>query len=412
MAVLARQWPRVRAAGWYCAVTFAVGLGCLVLFPVLLYSTALCLVGLGLLVLPPELRLLRWLANGERRRAGRHTGRPAGDGGPAARRLTALLRDPVTRRDLRWLPVAMLAGTVLGALGILLAALPVAALGAIGLWWLFPVSAPIRVLGNIPIDSWLSAATLGVVQLAGAIALAVVGLPLVATAAAVLSSRLLAPSARHQLTEQVETLRSTRAGAVNAHSAELRRIERDLHDGTQARLVSVAMHLGLAERQLRHDPQAAADLLVRAREGAEDAMTELRDVLRTMYPPILADRGLAGALTAVAARCVVPTTLDVAADLGELPAPVEAAAYFTVTEALTNITKHSGASAAEVTVQRTAPDLLLVRVQDNGRGGVREDQGTGVAGMRRRVAALDGTLRVSSPVGGPTTIEVECPCGS
>jgi signal transduction histidine kinase len=153
-----------------------------------------------------------------------------------------------------------------------------------------------------------------------------------------------------------------------------------------------------------------ATLLVReAREGAEQAMGELRDVIRTMYPPILADRGLSGALAALGARCPVPVSVEVG-ELGRIPAAVEAAAYFVVAEALTNVAKHSQATTASV---RVAWDgALMILVADNGFGGVDESRGTGVLGMRRRVAALDGTLTVDSPSGGPTVISVEVPCAS
>jgi signal transduction histidine kinase len=174
--------------------------------------------------------------------------------------------------------------------------------------------------------------------------------------------------------------------------------------------VGIAMRLGLAEQQLQKDPHAVAALLAEAREGAEGAMTELRDVLRSMYPPILADRGLDGALSAVAARCSVRTELDVG-ELGVVPAPVEAATYFVVAESLTNVVKHSGAESAQVTVRREGP-LLVAEISDDGRGGVDEALGTGVAGMRRRLEALDGRITVTSPAGGPTRILVECPCGS
>jgi signal transduction histidine kinase len=217
---------------------------------------------------------------------------------------------------------------------------------------------------------------------------------------------------KRQLAERVEDLSRTRSGAVDAHDSDLRRIERDLHDGTQAQLVSLAMRLGLAERVLEKDPKAAQALLGKAREGAEEAMTELRAVLRTMYPPILADRGLDGALSAVAARSAVPVRLDVRLpDRPPLPAPAETAVYFVVIEALTNVTKHSAAKSATVTV-RCEGERLRAEVRDEGRGGVDESKGSGIRGMRQRVEAVDGTLCVNSPSGGPTCVAVDIPCGS
>ncbi|AXB45838.1 sensor histidine kinase [Amycolatopsis albispora] len=403
-------WRRVVAAFRYNLGTLATGIAAAVGVPVLLFTAAVSMLGIGLLALPHELRWLGQIADFERWRAGARLGREIPGHEGAAGNLRAQLADPATLRDLRWVPANMFAGLVLGTLGIGLAVLPVLAVPAISLWWLFPEDDPMRVIANIPVTSWGSAAGLGLVQLVLCLGLAFFVTPRIADLSARISALLLAPSTREQLTERVETLEETRAGAVDAHGAELRRIERDLHDGTQARLVSIAMRLGLAEQQLERDPQAVAALLAEAREGAEEAMTELRGVLRSMYPPILADRGLEGALAAVAANCPLPVELDVPS-LGKVPAPVEAAAYFVVNEALTNVVKHSGATGAQVTVTRIG-DTLSVVVLDNGRGGINEERGTGVAGMRRRIAALDGQFVVDSPVGGPTVVAMDCPCVS
>lgn len=242
--------------------------------------------------------------------------------------------------------------------------------------------------------------------------LAFVSVPLLARSTSALSRLLLEGGRKRQLAERVEDLSRTRSGAVDAHGSDLRRIERDLHDGTQAQLVSLAMRLGLAERALEKDPKAAQALLGQAREGAELAMTELRAVLRTMYPPILADRGLDGALSAVAARSTVPVRLEVKLpDTPPLPAPAETAVYFVVIEALTNVTKHSAAKSATVTVRREG-ERLHAEVRDEGRGGVDESAGSGIRGMRQRVEAVDGTLYVNSPPGGPTCVRADIPCGS
>ncbi|MEU4116617.1 sensor domain-containing protein [Kitasatospora sp. NPDC028055] len=408
---------------------FVRGLALLVLVPVLLYSAALCLVGVGLLVLPPELRLLRWLADGERALLGRSaarsttssttrsTARSTAPAGPhPRRRLAAVLADPATGRDLRWAVVMAVAGTVLGLLGTALFLFPAVVLALIALWWLFPADDPIRPILNVPVDSWGSAFYAGVPQFLLSVLLALFGPPLLARTAAALSRWLLAPSTAAVLAERVSTLDRTRAGAIVAHGNELRRIERDLHDGTQARLVTLAMQLGLAERTLGSDPAAVGPLLTRAREGAEEAMAELRDVLRSVYPPVLADRGLAGAVSAVVARCPVPATLEVG-ELGDVPAQIEVAVYFAVTEALTNAAKHADAGAVTVTLTRTGA-TLRAEITDNGRGGATEGgggtgpQGTGLRGVRQRVEAVDGVLLVRSPAGGPTVITVECPCGS
>ncbi|MEV5988515.1 sensor histidine kinase [Streptomyces sp. NPDC052051] len=398
-----------RAAG-YCAVAFVRGLPLIVLVPVLMYSALLCLVGVGLLVLPLELRLLRRLADIERERLGRWAA-PAAPAGPhARRRLMTMLSDPATGRDLRWAPCMMVTGTVLGLIGTALFLFPVAVLVLIGLWWLFPADEPVRPILGIPVDGWGSAVYAGLPQFLLSVLLALFGPPVLARLEASVSRWLLAPSAAAILAERVSTLDRTRTGAINAHGDELRRIERDLHDGTQARLVSLAMQLGLAERTLGSDPAAVGPLLTRAREGAEEAMAELRDVLRSVYPPILADRGLAGAVSAVVARCPIPATVELG-ELGDVPAQVEVAVYFAVTEALTNVAKHGHAGSVSVTLTRTA-GTVRAEITDDGRGGAAEGQGTGLRGIRQRVEAVDGVLRVQSPPGGPTTITVECPCAS
>ncbi|MEU5599953.1 sensor histidine kinase [Streptomyces sp. NPDC020298] len=397
-------------AAAYCAIAFVRGLTLVVLVPVLMYSAVLCLVGVGLLVLPLELRLLRWLADGERGRLQRWTASTAPAGPHARRRLMAVLSDPATGRDLRWAPCMMVAGTVLGFIGAALLLFPAAVLVLVGLWWLFPADEPVRLMLDVPVDSWGSAVYAGVPQFLLSVLLALFGPPLLARLDASVSRWLLAPSDATILAERVSTLDRTRTGAINAHGNELRRIERDLHDGTQARLVSLAMQLGLAERTLGSDPAAVGPLLARAREGAEEAMAELRDVLRSVYPPILADRGLAGAVSAVAARCPIPATVELG-ELGDVPAQAEVAVYFAITEALTNAAKHGHAGSVSVTLAR-AGGTVRAEITDDGRGGAVEGRGTGLRGMRQRVEAVDGVLQVQSPPGGPTVITVECPCES
>jgi signal transduction histidine kinase len=170
------------------------------------------------------------------------------------------------------------------------------------------------------------------------------------------------------------------------------------------------MRLGVAERALADDPATTARMLREMRDGNEEAMAELRAVARSIYPPILADRGLAGAIGALAAGCPVPVRTSVD-DLGDLPAAVEAAAYFVLAESLTNVAKHSGATVVELRVRRENT-VLCLEIVDDGRGGIDEGNGTGLLGIRRRVAALDGTTFVTSPAGGPTSVRVELPCGS
>ena len=213
--------------------------------------------------------------------------------------------------------------------------------------------------------------------------------------------------AREQaLVKRVDVLTRTRRGALDVQAAELRRIERDLHDGAQARLVSLTMQLGRAEERVSDQPEVAA-LLRRAREDAGAAIAELRDLARGIAPPILADRGLAAAIEALGRRAPMPVTVDADPDQRPLPV-VETAAYFVVAETLTNVAKHGGGAAARVRVQRVGDDLVIT-IADEGPGGA-DPNGGGLTGLRHRVEALDGTLTVTSPPGGGTTVHAELPC--
>ncbi|MFC6897566.1 sensor histidine kinase [Nonomuraea dietziae] len=322
-----------------------------------------------------------------------------------------LLDDRENRRDLRWVLQHIVIGLAAGLGALCCVSFPVGGLVAATSWWLFPVDEPMTVLLGVPVTEWGTALGLGAVQVALGGALAWWAMPSLARWEARVSLAALEPSAEDQLAERVGELTESRAGVLDAHGAELRRIERDLHDGTQARLVAIAMRLGVAREALPDDDSGTlARLLREAHEGTEVAMTELRDVIRTMYPPILADRGLEGALASLAAGSAVPAELDLG-ELGRLPAAVEAAAYFIVAETLTNAAKHSGATRATVRMSRH-DGRLIVEVTDDGIGGADESRGTGLVGIRRRAAALDGTVLVSSPLGGPTAITVGLPCAS
>ncbi|MEU2209972.1 sensor domain-containing protein [Streptomyces hygroscopicus] len=215
---------------------------------------------------------------------------------------------------------------------------------------------------------------------------------------------LLGPS---RLASRVRELESDRGTVVDTAAADLRRIERDLHDGAQARLVALAMDLGLAKEKLEEDPEAAAKMVDEAHGEVKLALQELRDLARGIHPAILTDRGLGPALSALAARCTVPVTVTV--DLPERPAPaIEGIAYFTVSELLQNISKHSGARTAEVDVWRTEERVML-QITDDGRGGADTSAGSGLAGLAERFDAVDGVLVVHSPAGGPTTVTAELP---
>ena len=223
-----------------------------------------------------------------------------------------------------------------------------------------------------------------------------------------LARRLLAPTREEALAQRVDVLTESRSRVMDAALAERRRIERDLHDGAQQRLVALAMDLGMAKIKMESDPEAARRLVEEAHREAKLAMAEIRNLVQGIYPAVLTDRGLDAALSALAGRCPIPVVVDVQLD-GRLPEAVESTAYFLVAEALTNVAKHSVATEAWVTIAREG-DTLMVEVADNGIGGADPAVGTGLAELVDRVAALDGRLTVQSPRGGPTRIRAEIPC--
>ncbi|WP_329622074.1 sensor histidine kinase [Streptomyces sp. NBC_01255] len=331
------------------------------------------------------------------------------------RRAGALLGRPVEprprspRRDLGWLATQLATGLPAGVLALLCLGNLLLVLGITVGWWAFPASEPARLpLLGVHVDSWALALTAGPVQFLLLAALAAIALPPLARVHARCCLAVTAPTPAERLAARVGELTRTRADVLQAHGAELRRIERDLHDGTQARLVAIAMRLAVAGEILPQDPDAAGALVRQTRAETEEAMTELRSVIRSVYPPVLADQGLVGALRALATRAGVPTRIDIG-ELGEVPAAVEAVAYFAVTEALSNIARHSRATEAAVHLTRDGA-LLSAEITDDGTGGADASRGSGLDGIRRRAAALDGTMRVSSPPGGPTVVTVELPC--
>jgi signal transduction histidine kinase len=239
----------------------------------------------------------------------------------------------------------------------------------------------------------------------------VVGLwlrPPLMKASAVMTRSLLAPSPERALALRVQQLTRTRSDALDASSAELHRIERDLHDGAQARLVAMGMSLGSIERLMDQDPEKAKLRVAEAREASAKALVELRDLVRGIHPPVLAERGLGDAIKALALD--VPLHTEVNIDLpGRLAAPVESAAYFAVSEALANVAKHSGAQRVSIDV-RYHDRLLSIRVTDDGHGGADLERGSGLRGIQRRLGTFDGSLALNSPQGGPTTVIMELPC--
>jgi signal transduction histidine kinase len=217
-----------------------------------------------------------------------------------------------------------------------------------------------------------------------------------------------APEPAAELAGRVEQLTQTRADAVDTAAAELRRVERDLHDGAQARLVALGMNLRAAQRLIPGSPHAAAELVAEAIQTSSKALTELRDLVRGIHPPVLADRGLGDAVRALALDTPLHTETDIDVP-GRLDAPVESACYFAVAEALTNAVKHSGARHVQIRMQH-ARGMLRIEVTDDGAGGADPARGSGLSGLERRLGTFDGILAVSSPPGGPTMVVIEVPC--
>ncbi|MFC4470725.1 sensor histidine kinase [Streptomyces xiangluensis] len=382
------------------------------------FTAATSVVGVGLLMAPALLHTLHALAGRERGRLARW-GPEVAAPEPPPTRLRAALVDRTTCRELGWLVRHSTVGALLGLLGVLL---PVFAVRdtAFPLYWTFmPEGATATSVGIGNAHTWPDAVAVTLLGV-GWIAIILGLTPRMARLQAGLGRRLLSAGPDVDLSLRVAELTATRAAALDAHATELRRIERSLHDGAQNRLLSVAVLIGASRRMVTRDPAGADELLERAQSAAEQALAELRTVARAILPPVLADRGLAGALAGLAANCAVPCRIDV--DVPERrAASVDATAYFVVAEALTNIAKHSGARHAVVTA-RGGGGRLVLSVEDDGRGGAGgnsrafgsggEDGGSGLTGIRRRIAAHDGGLTLTSPPGGPTVLTVDLPCGS
>ena len=368
----------------------------------------LCLVGVGLLLARFTLRLVRAVANRERARLTRWGPDDVMSPGPVPARLWDALRDGAVQRELSWLALHALPGLLLGVAGLTMALATVRD-GAMPLYWrLIPEGEAVPQIPLWTIHDTAGAIATGLLGV-GWVFLSVALLPGIARLQAMPGRKLLPPGPDFDVSLRIAHLTATRAAALDAHATELRRIERTLHDGTQNRLVAVNVMLGAARRALKRDPDSADAMLGRAQDAAEEALTELRAVVRSILPPVLADRSLADALTALAASSPVDCRID--ADLpGRCAASVEASAYFIVAEALTNIAKHSQARHA-VVVLRRHENLLHVEITDDGVGGADESGGSGLGGIRRRVEAHDGTFALASPAGGPTTLTVSLPCG-
>lgn len=354
---------------WTGLQVVLLGIGAIVLLPVVLVSAVLIAVWVGIPLLAMSLGLLRGLSMRYRKMAGRLLGLPveAPYRQPESRRFLDRLRtritDPTTYRDLLWLPVAAIIGFPLG-------------LTALVFYLVFPLG-------------WFAS-------------------PIMLRVFAALASGILRRADSETMARRIGELSRSRADTVDHQAAELRRIERDLHDGAQARLVALSMNLGLAEQLMAKDPNASRELIAESRASATTALADLRSLVRGILPPVLADRGLQGAIQALALSH--PSTVEVDLQLpGRPPAPVESAMYFAVAEALVNSAKHSGAQQTWVW-GRYAGDRLTVQVGDNGSGGASLTSGGGLAGLERRLAAFDGTLSIASPLGGGTIVALEVPC--
>lgn len=398
-----------------CLLSLGVSLA---LFIVSVVSIAFVLLGVGLFTTPAVTHLVRMHANQRRYLARDWAGitvsspyrpLPPADGpGGTVRRCMRLLRDPATWRDLGWLLTDAVFGFV--------TALFPAALIAYGIEGFVIFAGVWRAVRH---DYWY--AFIPVEGFGTATLCAGLGALLLVLAASVnpyfiqghflIVKGMISPSRGAQLEQRVEQLYETRHDAVDSSAAELRRIERDLHDGAQARLVSMGMSLGTIEALIEKDPAQAKKLLAQARENSAEALTELRDLVRGIHPPVLAERGLGDAARALALRMQVPVETDVDLD-GRFTEPVESAAYFAVSEVLTNAAKHAQAERVwlDVHYSKAAGGMLRIAVTDDGRGGADLAKGSGMAGIERRLGQFDGVLAVSSPPGGPTMVTMEIPC--
>lgn len=407
------------AAGRGLVLSFASIVGSVTLFVLAVVSISLIPLGIGLVTTPYVLTAVRKHAN-QRRIAGDHlVGCPypgpvpaLPDGCPqrvhrtgGADRADAegpgdLAGHPVApgRHDGFYYVVSILAAALMiyPVEGFVLAA---------GLWRVFTHDR--YWYGFVPVDSQataLAAAALGVALFATGVLLS----ERLLHAHFVIARSVLAPTHEQELALRIDRLTETRHEAVDTAASELRRIERDLHDGAQARLVAMGMNLGTIEALVEKDPAQAKKLLAMARESSAEALTELRDLVRGIHPPVLAERGLGDAVKALALRMPIGTEVDVELS-GRAQAPVESAAYFAVSEILTNAAKHSGADRIWVDLH-DAEGMLRISVTDNGKGGASTGSGSGLSGVERRLGTFDGIMAVSSPAGGPTMVTMEIPC--
>jgi len=363
---------RLRLTG-YAFVEVLLVVPTLLFFVLTVVGGVTAIAWVGLLLLVVAVPASRWIADRHRAFAATILGvpvpserRPVPEDAHLVDRVTTWARDPMTWRELGWALASMTVGFALSLLTVVL----LAAIATGALWW----------YGAEPIMR----------------------------ARARVDLFFLTYGHTERLEQRVQVLTETRAESIDHSATELRRIERDLHDGAQARLVSAGMSLGLAEGLFATDPDQARKLVAEARQTTTAALGDLRSVVRGIHPPVLSDRGLSGAVEALALDMAIPVPVEHHLD-GRPSAPVESAVYFAVAECLANVAKHAGAAHAWVEL-RHADGVLTAVVGDDGSGGADPEAGTGMRGVMRRLSAFDGTMRVSSPHGGPTLITLEVPC--
>ncbi|TDQ46349.1 sensor histidine kinase [Actinorugispora endophytica] len=410
MVVQDYRAKRLRLLSWCLALATTAVLG-LLLLPLFLLAGVLSLLWIGLPLLAGVTHLTRRFADYHRRVLGQWLPSPV----PAPYRplprgvipaVGTILRDPATWRDLAWLVLNPLLGLVLLLLPVVLFVLGVNSL-LVPLYWPLMPPDTLVVFGAVPVSSQ-AGSYFTLLQAPVAFLAFWLATPPLMRVYAHLNRFLLAPNAAARLTARVAHLSASRDDAVDTQASEVRRIERDLHDGAQARLVALGMSLGMAEQMLATDPAAAQRLLTEARESTRQALTELRDLVRGIHPPVLVERGLDGAVRALAVTQQLPISVDI--DLAGRPEdPVESAVYFAVAELLTNTAKHAHATRAWVRINYGLGRMVIV-VGDDGNGGADTANGSGLTGVRRRLGAFDGTMMIASPPGGPTIITMELPC--
>lgn len=408
--------PQISRGRWNCWLYMLALPLTVVLFVVTVVGLATAPVTVGLLLLLLATPATRALANAYRREASRMLGQPVpapyleDRGANWLTRLAYRVLDPQFWRDLLWLLLDMTVGMVLATLSVSLFLLVPWYLIQPFLMAVTPEGIFDTNYGIVEVNSVATSFWQYVFVPIGFV-LWWYGAPRLMQLHARMDAALLGPvgGARVRVLEQrVSTLAETRSEAVDVQAAELRRIERDLHDGAQARLVSSGMTLGMAAETLDDDPEAAKAMLAEAQATTKHALEELRSVARGIHPQVLADRGLVGGVRALAVAMTIPVHVTATLD-GRPPAPVESAMYFAVAESLANIGKHAKARQVVLSLDH-AGGALHVTVEDDGVGGARLDPEGGLAGIERRLGVFDGTLEVVSPAGGPTRLAMMVPC--